>query len=122
MLERAAVVVLAASIVLGSVTVCPRGGLACPMQKPAGHHCCGSSSTWRAHDCCAGGAHLPSAALTATGADQEHRHSTQAPAPFIVPVTTAGSCWSVLGPQRCLLKGGPAPPDTPITRHTSLLL
>jgi len=122
MLAKAAIAVLVTSFVLGGVTVCPRGAFSCPTRKQANHRCCAHSDALQAADCCAGGAHSPSAAIKAADANPEHDLSAKLLVAFHVPAAVFHGGWQVLGQPCRLLRAGPSPPRTPITEHTSLLL
>jgi hypothetical protein len=122
MLAKAAIALVVTSIVLGGVTVCPKGALSCPTRKQANHRCCAHADAIHAADCCAAGAHSPSAAIKTGDANSEHDSSAKLLASFQVPASVFQGGWQVFGRQYRLLRAGPAPPRTPITEHTSLLL
>ena len=122
LLGKFATAVVAASIVVSTIGVCPRGGLACSMPKPMSHCCCGSHATLRTTDCCAGGAHCPATVVKAASTDREHRPSGKLLVAIAWQAATGTSLANTVMSARCYSRYGPAPPDTPITQHTSLLL
>jgi hypothetical protein len=118
MAQRLATLLLAATIAFAGVTVCPRGALSCMMMQQANHTCCGNQLSLRAHNCC--GQRASSHVLnTATGhADREFFKS--------ITVSLCAANLDTVSGQDCRrlihTAGGPAPPDTPFSQHTQLLL
>lgn len=118
MTQRLALVALSAILALAGVVSCPRGTMACAMVQKAAHDCCGHSTNLRSADCCCGGAHQTS--VQATGAASQDSGFSVSFAPMMVhsPVVTRASTAC----KGSALSHGPAPPNTPITQHTQLLL
>jgi hypothetical protein len=121
-LGKLATAVLAVSIVISGISICPRGGLACSMPRAMGRCCCGSHAALRTTDCCAGGAHSPATTVKASSTDRDYRLSGKLLAPVAWQAVSGTSLADTLVSGRCYSRYGPAPPDTPITQHTLLLL
>jgi hypothetical protein len=94
--------------------------MACAMKRQASHDCCKHRTNLRSNDCCCAGAHQ--ASPPAFSSLPQHAHAL---AFFVaalsqtalgVPALDCGV--GLTAPLGC----GPAPPDTPITQHTQLLL
>lgn len=120
-MRRATAAALVFFVALAGVAFCARGVQACAALMAAAPDCCKNEATLAATDCCCpakGGrqaAFLPAGELVKAAAfDPLAAHVDAA----LDPVPTPHSLvvvWS--HPPRAL-----APPDTPITLHTSLLL
>lgn len=118
MSRRLATLLLAILLAVTSTGLCARGAQACTMVKAAGHDCCSGKSLW-ATDCC-----CPAKAQTAKFPASHGEQSLSsmpllAVAPAILPPAAALLASRPLG---VVLARALAPPDTPVSRHTSLLL
>ncbi len=114
--------VLAATLVLGGVTVCPRGALSCPTRRQASHRCCAHTESLQAANCCADAACAPSAAVSAPAAGYEPDTSAKPVLAYAVSAATLPGGWQIRASHIRFVRAGPSPPRTPITQHTSLLL
>lgn len=119
MARRLGTLVLVAAVALSGLLSCPRGVTACSVARHTSHDCCKSATTVRTNECRCGGHHEGAAAI---GSAPQHGHS---PAKLLVSATVPGA----IAPPECSvarawysLRHGLAPPDTPITQHTRLVL
>ncbi len=120
-LGKAAIAVLAAAVMFGGLVGCPRSGLACPMHKAmSGHRCCDHHSTLQATDCCTHGSQAP--AVKAGSTDPEQRPSGKLLVAVAWQTMATTSVAQVRVPLWCQARYGPAPPHTPVSEHTALLL
>lgn len=120
MSRRLGVLVLLIAVSLSGSATCPRGAIACSMMQPAVHDCCKHRTTLRADDCCCKAAHQLTSQAIST-APQRDTVSGRLVAALLHPVP----CWAAAGGGLSAgnpLGHGVAPPDTPITQHTLLLL
>jgi hypothetical protein len=110
---------LAAVIALSGVLTCPSGVLSCTIVAEAKHDCCGDRSALAASDCCCKGSQAGDPTIGGDPWDAR---------PFKVHLSAA-----LPGHALALGGAGPAlraaeraaalpPPDTPITRHNTLIL
>jgi hypothetical protein len=119
MAQRLATLLLAATVAFAGLTTCPRGALSCTMLKQANRACCGNQLALRSHNCCGNGQQAASQALNGIAGHSERESFRSITVTLRVPDVHAAA------PQRsrCSVQtGGPAPPDTPLTQHTQLLL
>jgi hypothetical protein len=120
MARRLAVLVLTTIIAFAGVVTCPRGLVACTVGQQAVRDCCRHQTNLRNADCCCGGAHRTASQATDT-ALQPHQVSFTCIAASLhlatlaIAATGTPTAWHQL-------RHGLAPPDTPITQHTLLLL
>jgi len=106
---------------MAGFTVCPPSARACAMSE-SGHSCCAGKSSFRAPSCCQDGA--PSTSL-ASGIKSplEHHHGLTPLLPAAVAnVDCDHDALTLLWARQLRLHDGLPPPDTLVTRHTSLLL
>jgi hypothetical protein len=120
MAQRLATLLLAATVAFAGLTACPRGALSCTMLKQANRGCCGNQLSLRSHNCCGNGQQAASQALNGIAGDSERQSFRSITVTLRVPDVHSAAQQS----GRCSVQtgGGPAPPDTPITQHTQLLL
>jgi len=118
--RQLAILLLAVSVVLGSVTACPRGVLACSMVGQVNHQCCGNHLSLRSRNCCGGSTQLPAPALSTT-ARQDNAAPIHAAWAVTHQTCSTGSAQPTAS-GRYRLEGNPPPPDTPLAQHTALLL
>ena len=98
---------------------CPRAAMACNMSRPSAHNCCKHRPTLRADSCCCKGTTSSSSpALNNAQGDQLGKVLT-ATLPSADLIAAVGIDTAPLW-QR--LHRGLAPPNTPVTQHTLLLL
>jgi len=119
MAKRCATALLALLVLLTGAGVCARGVQACSAMGTAAKDCCGKAVKLSASDCC-----CPAKADARSGLPSTLlNHAASANplltvAPAILP-TVAGPDHAVFA--RTVARAL-APPDTPVARHTSLLL
>jgi len=111
--------VVAATVILGSVTACPSGAFACGMLKAVHHRCCGDRQALGTRNCCG----VKAAQPAALGAGLQ----PDAAAPVhlawaVIHRACAPSDARIAGSSRSGLDGTLSPPDTLLTQHTALLL
>ncbi len=110
---------LIVAVLLAGLTVCPHGALSCcTVAMQASHHCCGNGVQLKEVNCCGrnGRPDQTVASAMISQPDTILKYVAAMPAPVL---TRAARRDFVLVR---LLDYGPAPPETPYTRHTSLLL
>ena len=90
------------------------------MHTMSGHRCCGHHSTLQATNCCADGSRTP--AVKAGSTDLEQRPSDKLLVAVAWQTMVATSVAHARLPLCCQARYGPAPPHTPVTEHTALLL
>ena len=118
MSRRLGPLLLALLLAATSIGVCARGVRACSMPPAASHDCCSGKSLW-ANDCCCAGKAQRSAAVPDNGLTQASSTSVVlASGPAVLPAVPA----ALSSPTSVVLARAFAPPDTPVSRHTSLLL
>jgi len=121
MLKFVGIVALLMSVLLAGITTCPRGALSCTMAMQRPHDCCAKGSGIRRVDCCGHEAQQPARSVAAGIISQYQTSVTSfvgmTPA---LPLRAAVSEAAVLQWLRFNL--GPAPPYTPLSNHTLLLL
>jgi len=119
MSRKLAILLLALSMISAGLATCPRGAVACALLQQANHQCCGNHLSLRTRDCCRG-ERLPTPAFTSGAAGNGATHLAK------LLVTSASCLLTPAQPARGFPPSdhqyGLAPPDTLVTRHTSLLL
>ena len=119
MSRRLGILLLLAVVSLSGSATCTRGAMACPMVRQAAHDCCKHRATLRSDDCCCKAAHQLTSQAISTAPQTENVSVRLVVAllhPVLSPTTDSGSL------SVGHLLHGVAPPDTPITQHTLLLL
>ncbi len=120
MSRRLAIVLLLEVVSSSGGATCPRGVMACSMAQPAAHDCCKHRTTLRSDDCCCKAVRQLTAQAISTTAQYENGSVKPVAALLhaVLSPTDAAGALKTAQP----LRHGPAPPDTPITQHTLLLL
>jgi hypothetical protein len=118
-MQRFLILVLVCGVVGTGLTTCPQPAKACAMSVQARHACCDGATLRAARCCCAGGQRTARLVSTAGPLQQEHgTHSLVAVVSWQPSVIDAAA----LIAHRTRATHGPGPPDTPIHKHTQLLL
>jgi hypothetical protein len=120
MAQRLAALLLAATVAFAGLTVCPRGALSCTMLRQANHACCGNQLSLRARNCCGSGQEGAGPVLSAISGHPDRESFRSCAVTLRAPDLPTAAQPGI----RCPLHSaaGSAPPDTPITQHTQLLL
>ncbi len=90
------------------------------MARHSTHECCKERTTLRSNDCCCKAPNQLGSQTINTVPQDKHAAVTFAAAFSHAALSQANPTQRVGAPT--LLRQGPAPPDTPLTRHTQLLL
>jgi hypothetical protein len=120
MFRRVGIVLLLVAVTLSAAATCPRRVAACAMVRQAMHECCKQRTTLRSNDCCCKASHqLAAQAVNTVPQDKDASFALVAAPSHLVPSTT-DTMWGIKAPAP--VGHGADPPDTPVTRHTQLLL
>ncbi len=120
MSRRLAILLLVAVVAAAGVVSCPRGAKACAFARKSAHDCCKQSTALRTGSCCcADGQQMPSPAI---GASYQYDHSPAKALVAVLPLINQTGMANVLCAGSHHLRHGLAPPGTPVTQHTLLLL
>ena len=120
MFRRLGILLLLVAVSFSAVATCPRRVAACPMVRQATHDCCNQRTTLRSNDCCCKTSHQLTSQATNTVPQDKHASVTLVAAlshmvPCPIDIAQGIRTSAPLG-------HGADPPDTPVTRHTQLLL
>jgi len=121
MLRFTGILALILSVLLAGVTVCPRGALSCSMALQAQHDCCAKGSGLHRVNCCGQAGQQPSR-VVGSGIINQHQTGVMHLAGATVALATGAAEPKAAILNRLRLDCGPAPPSTPLSHHTLLLL
>ena len=120
MSRRLGILLLLVAVSFSAATTCPRRVAACSMVRQATHDCCTQRTSLGSNDCCCKASDQLTAQAINTVPQDRHASVTLVAAVshlvFSPTAITQGIC------TRAPLGHGADPPDTPVTRHTQLLL
>lgn len=122
MLRRLLATVLLVPVMTGGLLACPRGLVACPMERIQGaHDCCRERARRTADDCCNPATQAPPSTLTTARADGHSLLPAAALASLPCP-PVLDFILALPGRMEPALHPGMPPPQTLLRKHTSLLL
>ena len=120
MSRRLGILLLAAFVAVAGRAVCPRGMYSCFVFQEARHDCSGDGAALSARDCCCKGTQRLSEASGAADLRTEHTARALSAVSFAAILPDVERC--PCGGAFLQLARGLGPPDTPISRHNTLLL
>ena len=122
MMRRLLAMALLMPLMTGGLLACPRGLVACPMERVQGaHDCCRERARRTADDCCNAATQAPPSTLTTARADSD----SFLPAAALASVPGPPVSRFILahpGRTEPAAHPGMPPPQTLLRKHTSLLL
>jgi len=117
----AGILALILSVLVAGVTVCPRGALSCSMTMQTKHDCCAKGSGLHRVNCCGHASQQP-ARVVGSGIISQHQTAVMHLAGTTVALATGATEPEAAVLNRLRFDCGPAPPHTPLSHHTLLLL